>query len=116
MTPDPSPALSNIMQLASHLRYLQQQMVETNAPLVQQLIRDRVQDEQEIERTLDRLLDCAGTPEGLVLFKSLCRHYYGINPAATASYVDSYREMWDGDVDQRQQAIKANQRGLGYGG
>jgi hypothetical protein len=27
--------------------------------------------------------------------KKLCRHYFKINPEATASYVYAYRDMWD---------------------
>ncbi len=54
---------------------------------------------REIEHTLDHLLDCACIPEGLALFKSLCRHYYGINLTNTASYVQAYREMWDTEAD-----------------
>ena len=50
-----------------------------------------------IERTLDHLLDHACIPQGLALFKSLCRHYWEINPQATASYINIYREMWDSD-------------------
>ena len=50
-----------------------------------------------IERTLDYLLDHACIPQGLALFKSLCRHYWEINPQATASYINAYREMWDSE-------------------
>ena len=49
------------------------------------------------EHLLDRLLDCACIPEGLALFRSLCRYYYYLNPAATADYIGAYREMWDND-------------------
>ena len=34
-------------------------------------------------------------PDMLMVFKRLCRHYYGIDPAAAAGYVQAYREMWD---------------------
>ena len=34
-------------------------------------------------------------PEGLALFKTLCRYYWDIDPSATAAYVHAYREMWD---------------------
>lgn len=74
------------------------------APTVQNLVHTRSHDVREIEHTLDHLLDCACIPEGLALFKSLCRHYYGINPASTAAYVHAYREMWDSDADPEQDA------------
>lgn len=31
------------------------------------------------------------------MYKKLCRHYWDIDPAATAYYVNAYREYWDGD-------------------
>ena len=40
-------------------------------------------------------------PEGLALFKSLCRYYYTLNPTATASYVYAYRDMWDSEDDAK---------------
>ena len=78
-------------------------MVKSSEPIVQSIIQFRSRDVQEIEQTLDRLLDCACVPEGLNLFKALCRYYYNINPAATASYVHAYREMWDNEADQEQE-------------
>jgi hypothetical protein len=59
---------------------------------------------QEIEHTLDHLLDCTCIPEGLALFKALCRYYYAINPAATAGYVHACRDMWDSDELGKQDA------------
>lgn len=29
------------------------------------------------------------------MYKKLCRHYWDIDPAATADYVNAYREYWD---------------------
>jgi len=39
------------------------------------------------------------TEVGLTLFKSLCRHYYDIDPSAAAGYVNAYREMWDTETN-----------------
>jgi hypothetical protein len=79
---------------------LQRQAAEGCAPVVHDLIRTRSQDTSAIEHTLDRLLDCACHPEGLTLFKSLCRYYFTLDPAATADYIRIYREMWDDDTDE----------------
>jgi len=79
------------------LQALHQQAVETLAPAVRDIFRSGSRDAQWIERTLDQLLDHACLPEGLALFKALCRHYWTLDPQATASYVNAYREMWDGD-------------------
>lgn len=61
------------------------------------IIATRSRDARHIEHTLDHLLDFACHPDGLVLYKSLCRYYYTIDPAATADYVGFYREMWDSE-------------------
>jgi hypothetical protein len=37
----------------------------------------------------------------LLLYKKLCRHYYAIDPAASAAYVHAYREMWDSEPKTR---------------
>jgi len=71
--------------------------------MVQDIIQNRRQDQQQIERLLDRLLDCACIPDGLALFRSLCRYYFSINPVATADYIKAYREMWDsGEAGQEE--------------
>jgi hypothetical protein len=92
------PDFAEIRVLAATLHDLHRQQVAALTPIVQDLIRSQSRATQEIEHTLDHLLDCACIPEGLDLFKSLCRHYYAINPNATASYVHAYRDMWDGDA------------------
>ena len=99
-------SFDGILALAATINALHLEMVTASAPMVQHLILTRCQDVQQIEQTLDRLLDCACVPEGLALFRSLCRYYYGINPAATACYVHAYRDMWDNEADQEQEAAQ----------
>ena len=72
-------------------------MAAACAPSVQSIIQSRSRDQRQIEHLLDRLLDCACIPEGLALFRTLCRYYFTLNPTATASYVGAYRDMWDRD-------------------
>lgn len=95
--PAATPGFEGIRELAASLNALHRQMAAACAPGVQAMIQSRTQNHQQIEHLLDRLLDCACIPEGLALFKSLCRYYYHINPAATASYVHAYRDMWDSE-------------------
>jgi hypothetical protein len=93
--PPAAPDFAEIRALAASLHDLHRQRVAALTPIVQNLIRSQCRAVPEIEHTLDQLLDCACIPEGLALFKAFCRHYHTINPAATASYVHAYREMWD---------------------
>ena len=99
-TPGADPYQNLLAELSATiapLQALQQQAVETLAPTVQDILRSGSRDAQWIEHTLDQLLDHACLPEGLALFKALCRHYWTLDPQATASYVNAYREMWDGE-------------------
>jgi hypothetical protein len=96
------PDFAEIRALAATLHDLHRQQVAALTPIVRNLIRSQSRSAQELEHTLDHLLDCACIPEGLALFKALCRYYYAINPAATASYVHAYREMWDSDEPEKE--------------
>lgn len=77
------------------LQTLHQQAVEAHTPIVREILLNCSRDARLIEHTLDHLLDHACIPTGLALFKSLCRHYWRLNPEATARYIAAYRDMWD---------------------
>lgn len=89
--------LAEVMRLTAEVQRLREQGIEALAPVVQDLVRSRSRDVQRIEHTLDQLLDVACLPEGLALFKTLCRHYWTLDPQATVDYVNIYRELWDDD-------------------
>lgn len=89
--------LRNLSAIIAPLQALHQQAVAIHAPTVREIVRNGSRDKQLIEHTLDQLLDHACIPDGLVLFKTLCRYYWQIDPQATASYVYAYRELWDSD-------------------
>jgi hypothetical protein len=95
---DPYQDLLHVLSSAiAPLQALQQQAVEALAPAVQEILRSGSRNAPWIERTLDQLLNHACMPEGLALFKALCRHYWQLDPQATASYINAYRKMWDGE-------------------
>lgn len=86
-----------IRTLAGSMRDLQRQAAQAYLPVVDDILRTRSRDTQRIEHTLDGLLDFCGHEPVLQLYKKLCRHYWDIDPAATADYVNAYREYWDSD-------------------
>lgn len=86
-----------IRTLADSMRDLQRQAAQAYLPVVDDILRTRSRDTQHIEHTLDGLLDFCGHEPVLQLYKKLCRHYWDIDPAATADYVNAYREYWDSD-------------------
>jgi hypothetical protein len=87
--------VTDITALVISLNDLHLQMVLAYTPIVQSIIQSGSQDAHEIEHTLDHLFTCAGHPQGLLLFKSLCRYYYSIDPAAAAQHVLAYREWYE---------------------
>ena len=87
----------SISEMAKQIQELQILSVAQYTPLVENIIKAQICNEMQIEHTLDGLLDFACHPEGLKLFKKLCRYYYFINPQAAAEYVMIYKEMWDSD-------------------
>ena len=98
--------LHTLSKAMAPLQTLHQQAVDTLARTVQEILRSGSRDAQWIEHTLDQLLNHACVPKGLALFKDLCRHYWTLDPQATASYIHAYREMWDGE-DQSQTGVQA---------
>ncbi|MDR0781845.1 MAG: hypothetical protein LBF16_14360 [Pseudomonadales bacterium] len=113
--PDPQESLAaELTPIAAQLHELQNRAVREYAPIVERIIRSGSRDVREIETTLDGLLDFACVPDGLKLFKALCRYYYFIDPASTAYYVQSYRELWDeGSEDEDEGQEMGKRRTLG---
>lgn len=71
---------------------------------VEAIFQSGSRDVARIKQTLDGLLDFAADRDCLELFRRLCRHYWDIDPAATAEYVHAYREMWDSGIHAEQDA------------
>lgn len=102
-TPTPSKnsyteLLAQLTTLTADLQALREQGIAALTPMVQELVHSGSSNVQRIEHTLDQLLDLACLPEGLALFKTLCRHYWALDPQATADYVHAYRELWDDEA------------------
>jgi len=95
-------AMQAIRTLAGSMQNLQRQAAQQYKPVVDDILRTRSRDTQHIEHTLDGLLDFCGHEPALQLYKQLCRHYWAIDPAATADYINAYREYWDSDAQEGQ--------------
>lgn len=101
--------LGDLSAVIAPLQALHQQAIEAHAPTVREILQSGSRDARLIEHTLDRLLDNACIPQGLALFKSLCRHYWKFNPRTTALYIYAYREMWDSDEQETKEAELAGE-------
>lgn len=91
-----------IIGLVGAVHDLQERAAKEYKPVVDDILRTRSQDIRHIEHTLDGLLDFCGFEPVLEMYKQLCRHCWDINPAATADYVNAYREYWDSDEPEGQ--------------
>jgi len=103
--PDPFDKTTEaIVHLAHELKDLEHRAIAVYEPIVKAIISSRSIDVGDIEQTLDGLLGFAGSDDGLRLFKTLCRYYWKIDQAATATYIHSYRDMWDSEVPEAEQS------------
>jgi hypothetical protein len=89
--------VESVSAIAEQMRGLQAVAVAQYTPVVEAIIATRSRDVRQIEQTLDGLLDFCGHEKALLLFRRLCRHYFNIDPAATADYINAYRELWDSE-------------------
>ena len=87
----------SVRGLAESLQSLSRQAVAQYDPIVGAIIHTRSRDVRHIEHTLDGLLDFCGYDPALQLYRRLCRHYFDIDPVATADYIHAYRELWDSE-------------------
>lgn len=94
--------VTNLTALAESLCGIQELGVAQYTPVVETILRTRSRDVRHIEHTLDHLLDFACHPAGLELYRRLCRHYWDIDPVATAEYVLIYRNMWEKEDEEDQ--------------
>jgi hypothetical protein len=66
-------------------------------PVVVDILRTDCRDAQHIESALSGMLDFCGDDTVLSMYRQLCRHYWAIDQAATAFYINAYREIWDSE-------------------
>ena len=59
------------------------------------IIDNRITNDNHIQRTLDGLLNLCFDEEILKIYRKLCKYYFNINPQATIDYVNYYKEMYD---------------------
>ena len=94
--------IGSISAIAGRMQELQLQAAQQYKPVVDDLVRTGSRDVKRIEHTLDGLLDFCGDESVLQMYKQLCRHYWDIDPAAAAEYVNAYRELWENDGHEGQ--------------
>ena len=91
----------NIFTLAGEIKNLARVAARQYAGEVESILNEKTRDAARIAHCLDGLLDFCFNDEALALYKKLCRYYYDIDPVATASYVNAYRDMWDSPLSEK---------------
>jgi len=86
-----------ILDLVDSMRELEQRAALQYRPVVDDILWTGSREVQHIEHTLDGLLDFCGHAPVVLMYRQLCRHYWQVDPAATAFYINAYRERWDSD-------------------
>ncbi len=87
-------AVDTIKEMVSQLKKINEIAYNQYEPIASDLC-SRIAPLDEVEYTLDRMLDFCGDDAVLGLFKDVCRHYFNIYPDMIAYQVNSYRETWD---------------------
>jgi len=87
--------INAIKGLAQNQQDLAQQAYNSFLPEVENIIKNKIVNNNTIELLLDYMLDFCFDDKMLSLYKKLCRYYWEINPQATAVYINYYRERWD---------------------
>ncbi len=65
---------------------------------IEDIIRNDINDNRQIERKLDDMLDILlfyENDDSLLTFRKLCKYYFNINSQATVDYINYYREQND---------------------
>ena len=88
-----------IGELAAKQQQLARQAEQQYSFEVETILRDQCREPGRIECLLDGMLDFCFDDKMLRLYKKLCRYYFKMDPKATVSYVNAYREMWDEEED-----------------
>lgn len=87
--------VQNIGELTRGARKLAREAAQQYSIEVEAILKVQSRDSQRIERCLDGMLDFCFDDDMLLLYRKLCSYYFAIDPEATVSYVQAYREMWD---------------------
>lgn len=101
---------SHLRQLAERMQALFRDAIAQANAEVDDIVQSHDRDTRRIEHQLDHMLGFCCDPDMLLAYKRLCRHYFAIDPAATAGYIDAYREMWDTPDDA--DSVEAGRAGV----
>jgi hypothetical protein len=89
------PLIQSIKDLVAVSHDLARRAEQEYTCEVDAVIAEECREPERIEYLLDGMLDFGFDAAMVCLYKKLCRYYFTINPEATISYVNAYRDMWE---------------------
>jgi hypothetical protein len=87
--------IEEIAKLLKNRNQLAQQAIQQYEPRVNNIIASNSKDVNQICYIMDFMLDFCYNDKMLLLYRRLCRYLLNIDPQASVSYIQAYREMWD---------------------
>ncbi len=84
-----------LMELVESIQQLYEQAFMFYSPTVEELCNRNNVSQKELEYELDGMLSFCQSDNMLSLFKRLCRKFYKQYPETVASYIMTYKELYD---------------------
>ena len=86
-------------EIMKNIQVVYKQAVDIYKLRVDDIIRNKITSQDEIEHLFDGMLDFCDDAEMLLHYKRLCRYYLYINPKVVGYYINAYRECWDSESE-----------------
>lgn len=87
----------NILELFRTVVKLQEQKYRLAESEINFIIKNKIKDDNRIQRAIDEILEFLENDEALLLFRRICKYYLKINPEATVHYINYYIEEYDSE-------------------
>jgi hypothetical protein len=102
---DETKYFEDIRTIVESFKALSKSALPAYTNITEDIINDRITDINEIERTLDYMLDLCFDDEILLLYKAILRKLYPKYPNVVASYIKYYFEMYESDESKDEDEI-----------
>ena len=104
-----------IRETVQRLSRLMDTAYQQYSQLVEQVVKDRITGEQEIERIMDGLMDFGDDQRFLALYKALCRHVHDKHPTLVREHIALFRTQFEERADEETQQAQGGERHEGTG-
>lgn len=89
-------AMEELRNIVEGISKLQDTAYAHYSLLVEQVLKDQITDEQQLEQIMDGLCDFCDEIRFIDLYQSLCRHIYYQYPQLVGEHVALFRALFEG--------------------